>query len=116
MRPSSYLSTMIVVLTTIEVAAMYSIMSSCFFGGVRTGKEVRYALRLSKAFFASSVHSNLSVFFSNSKKGNPFSPSHDMKRLRAAMQPVSFCTSLTHQRGPISIIARIFLVLALIPQ
>jgi hypothetical protein len=63
---------MIVALTTIEVAAMYSIMSSCFFGVVRTGEEVRYALRLLKASLASSVHSNLPVFLSNLKKGSPF--------------------------------------------
>jgi hypothetical protein len=70
---------MIAVLTTIEVAAMYSTMSSCFFEGVSTGEEVRYALRLSKASLASSIHSNLPVFFSNLKKGSHFSPSHDMK-------------------------------------
>jgi hypothetical protein len=62
----------IAALTTIEVAAMFNIMSLCFFGGVRTGEEVRYALRLSKASLASSVHSNLLVFFSNLKKGSPF--------------------------------------------
>jgi hypothetical protein len=90
-------------------------MSSCFFGSVRMGEEVSYALRLSKASLASSVHSNLPVFFSNLKKGNPFSPSHDMKWLRAAMQPISFYTSLTYRGGPISIIARIWLVLASIP-
>jgi hypothetical protein len=75
---------MIAALTTIEVAAMYSIMSLCFFGDVRMGEEMRYALRLSKASLASSVHLNLPVFFSNLKKGNPFLPSHDMKRLMAA--------------------------------
>jgi hypothetical protein len=79
MHPSSSLSTTIVVLTTIEVAAMYSIMSLCLFGGTRTGEEVRYAFRLSKAFLASSVHSNLPVFFSNLKKGNPFSLSQEIK-------------------------------------
>jgi hypothetical protein len=47
---------MIAAMTTIEVAAMYSIMSSYFFGGVRMGEEVRYALRLSKASLASTVH------------------------------------------------------------
>jgi hypothetical protein len=39
--PSS-LSTMIVALTTVEVAAMHNIVSSCFFGGVSIGDEVRY--------------------------------------------------------------------------
>jgi hypothetical protein len=49
------------------------------------------------------------------KKGNSFLPSHEIKRLRAAMQLVSFWTSLTQRGGPISVIARISLVLALIP-
>jgi hypothetical protein len=70
-------------------------MSSFFLGGVSMGDEVRYTLRLSKAFFASSVHSNLIVFFSSLKKGSPFLLSHEMKRLRAAMLPVSLCTSFT---------------------
>jgi hypothetical protein len=69
---------------------MYNIIASCFFGGVRTGEEVRYALSFSKASLASSVHSNFPVFFSNLKKGRPFLPSHEIKQLRAAMQPVSF--------------------------
>jgi hypothetical protein len=66
-------------LITMEVAAIYNIMSSCFFGGVRTDDEVRYALRLSKPSLASSVHSNLPVFFSNLKKGSPFSLSQEIK-------------------------------------
>jgi hypothetical protein len=93
-------------LTIIEVAAMYNIMSSCFFGGMSTSDEVRYTLRLSKASLASSVHSNLSVF----------SPSHEMKRLRADILPVSFCTSFTQHGGPISIMAQICLVLASISR
>ena len=112
MRPSS-LSTTIAVLITVEVAAMYSIMSSYFFGGVRTGKEVRYALSFLKASLASSVHLNLSFFFSSLKNGNPFLPSLDMKRLSAALQPVSFYTSLTLRGGPISIMAQICFCLAL---
>ena len=56
-RPSSSLSTTIAVLTIVEVAKMYSIMSSSFFGGVRTGEEVRYALSFLKASLASSIHS-----------------------------------------------------------
>jgi hypothetical protein len=61
------------------VAAMYNIIASCFFGGVRMGEEVRYALSFSKASLASSVYLNLPVFFSNLKKGRPFSPSHEIK-------------------------------------
>jgi hypothetical protein len=80
----------IIALTTMVVAAMYNIIASCFFGGVRIGEEMRYALNFSKASLASSVHSNLPVFFRSLKKGNPFSPSHEIKQLRAAMQHVSF--------------------------
>jgi hypothetical protein len=80
-------------------------MSSFFSGGVSLGDEVRYILRLSKASLASSVHSNLLVFFSSLKKGSPFSPSHEMKRLRAAMLPVNFCTSFTMRGGVISVMA-----------
>jgi hypothetical protein len=115
MRPSSSLHNDCCTYHQISCHNVY-IISSCFFGGVRMSEEVRYALRLSKASLASSIHLNLPVFFSNLKKGNPFSPSHDMKRLRAAMQPVNFCTSLTHRGGPISVIAWIRLVLALIPR
>jgi hypothetical protein len=61
--PSSSLSTTIVALTTVDVADMYNIMSSFFSGGVSMGDEVRYILRLSKASLASSVHSNLPIFF-----------------------------------------------------
>jgi hypothetical protein len=57
----------------------------------------------------------LPIFFSNLKKGSPFLLSRDTKRLRAAMQPVSFCTSLTHRGVPISVIAQICLALASIP-
>jgi hypothetical protein len=95
---------------------MYNIVSSCFFGGVSAGDEVRYTLRLSKASLASSVHSNLPVFFNSLKKGSPFSPSHEMKRLRAARLPVSFCMSFTQCGGPISVMAQICLVLASIPR
>jgi hypothetical protein len=95
---------------------MYNIMSSCFLGGVSMGDDVRYTLRLSKASLASSVHSNLLVFFNSLKKGSPFSSSHEMKRLMAAMLPVSFCTSFTQRGGPISVMARIYLVLASIPR
>jgi hypothetical protein len=95
---------------------MYSIMSLCFFGGVRTSEEVRYALRLLKASLASSVHSNLPVFFNSLKKGNPFSPSQEIKWLSAAIHPVSFCTSLIKCGGPISVMARICLELASIPR
>jgi hypothetical protein len=95
---------------------MYNIMSLCFLGGVSMGDEVRYTLRLSKASLASSVHSKLPVLFNSLKKGSHFLSSRDMKRLRAAMLPVSFCTSFTQHGGAISIMARICLVFASIPR
>jgi hypothetical protein len=70
---------MIAALTIVEVAAMYNVISSCFFGGVSTGDEVRYTLRLLKANLTSSVHSNLPVFFNSLKKGSSFLPSREMK-------------------------------------
>jgi hypothetical protein len=69
---------------------MYNIIASFFFGGVKIGEEVRYALIFLKASLTSSIHSNLPVFFRSLKKDSPFSPSHEIKQLRAAMQPVSF--------------------------
>jgi hypothetical protein len=75
-------------------------MSSFFLGGVSMGDEMRYNLRLSKASLASSVYSNLHVFFSSLKKGSSFSPSREMKRLRVAMLPVNFCTSFTLRGVP----------------
>jgi hypothetical protein len=95
---------------------MHNIMSLCFLGSVSMGDEVRYTLRLSKASLASSVHSNLHVFFNSLKKVSPFLPSCEIKRLRATMLPVSFCTSFTQRRGLISVMARICLVLASIPR
>jgi hypothetical protein len=93
--PGSSLSTTIAALTTVHVADIYTIISSCLLGDVSMGDEVRYTLRLSKASLASSFHSNLLIFFYSLKKGSPYSPSRDMKRLSAAMLPVSFCTSFT---------------------
>jgi hypothetical protein len=94
---------MIDALTTVDVAAIYNIISSCFFCGVSTGDEMRYTLRLSKASLASYIHSNLHVFFNSLKKGSSFSSTHEMKQLRAAMLPISFCTSFTQRGGPISV-------------
>jgi hypothetical protein len=58
----SFLSTTTAVLTIVDVADMYNIISSFFSGGVSMGDEVKYILRLSKASLAFSVHSNLPVF------------------------------------------------------
>jgi hypothetical protein len=43
-----------------------------------------------KAVLASSDQMNFSEALSSLKKGKPFSPSHEMKWLKAAIHPVSF--------------------------
>jgi hypothetical protein len=58
--------------------------------GVSIREVDRYSLSFWKASLASAVPSNLPNFFNNLKKGKPFSPSYEMKLLRAAMHPVSF--------------------------
>ena len=52
--------------------------------------EVRKVLSLVNAASASSIQENFSDAFRSLKKGRPFSPSLEIKRLRAAIQPVSF--------------------------
>src|SRR6266508_4870020 len=63
MWPSSWRSTTIAVLTTCEVAAMYSSNGSSGMGGTNIGGLVRNSLSLSKACCTSGVHWNLSCFF-----------------------------------------------------
>src|SRR5437016_7772090 len=88
-------STTIAVLTTCEVAAMYNSNGSSGMGGTNTGGLARNSLSLSKACCASGVHWNLSYFFRSLYKGIAHSPRQETKRLSAAMQPVSFCTSFS---------------------
>ena len=57
---------------------------------------VRNNLSCSKAVSASSDQEKRSEALRSLKKGSPFSPRRDMKRLRAAIQPMNFCISLTH--------------------
>ena len=57
------------------------------------GGFVKNNLSCSKAVSTSSDQEKHSEALRSLKKGSPFSPRHDMKRLRAAMQPVSFCIS-----------------------
>jgi hypothetical protein len=54
--------------------------------------------------------------FMSLKKGSPLSLSREMNLFRAAMHPVSFCTSLTVAGASISVMAVIFIGLASIPQ
>jgi hypothetical protein len=50
------------------------------------------------------------------KKGSPRSPSFEINLFKAAMHPVSFCTSLMHVGAFILVMAEIFSGLALMPQ
>jgi hypothetical protein len=69
-----------------------------------------------KAASASFDQTNFSEALSNLKKGRPFSPSHEIKWLKAAMHPVSFWISLTFLGGYISRIAFTFVGLGRMPS
>ena len=60
------------------------------------GGFVRNNLSYSKAVSASSDQEKRSEALRSLKNDSPFSSRHDMKRLKAAMQPISFCISLMH--------------------
>ena len=57
------------------------------------GGFIRYNLSCSKAVSASSDQEKRSEALRSLKNGSPFSLRRDIKRLRAAMQPVTFCMS-----------------------
>jgi hypothetical protein len=69
-----------------------------------------------KVVSASSDQTNFSDALSNLKKGRPFSPSREMKRLRVAIHPVSFWISLTFFRGYMSRIALTLVGLGRMPS
>ena len=77
-------------------------------GGTRIGAVVNILLSLSRASSASTVHAKCSAFFRSRYSGGAFSPSREMKQLSAARQPVTFCTPLTSQIGPILVMAKTF--------
>jgi hypothetical protein len=83
---------------------------------IRTGGEVKNSLSCVKAALASSDQTNFSDALSKLKKGRPFSPSHEMKRLRATIHLVSFWTSLTFFSGCISKTAFTFVGLGRMPS
>ena len=66
---------------------------------------VRNNLSCSKAVSASSNQEKRSEALRSLKNGSPFKPRHDIKRLRAAMQPVSFYMSFMQ-------VGRLMLVMA----
>ena len=73
-------------------------------------------LEILECFRGFLVHSNLSCRFRSLKKGNPCSPSLDKNRFKAAMQPVSFWTSLMVVGASMAMMALIFSGLASIPR
>jgi hypothetical protein len=103
-------------LITSVVAARYRNSVSPGSEATRTGKEVRYRFISWKACSSSSVHVNGPDPLINLKKGRALSSSLEMKRLRAASDPVNFCTSLSRAGGLIASIARILFRFASIPR
>ena len=95
---------------------MYRSKSSFGGGAVRIGGFDRKSLSCVNALSASSVHLNLFCRLRSLKKGSPCSPSLEINRLRAAMQPVSFCTSLMLAGACMFVMADIFSGLASMPR
>jgi hypothetical protein len=81
-------------------------------GGTRMGVFVRSALRFSRASSASGVQVKHSAFLKRRYRGKPFSPRHEMKRLRAARHPMTLCTPFKSLIGPMLVMAAIFSGLA----
>jgi hypothetical protein len=80
------------------------------------GGNYKWCLRSCSTKFASLVHWNLSWRLSNLKKGSPVSPSREMNRFKAAMQPMGFWTSLIILGASMVVMALIFSELASIPR
>src|SRR3954470_5230591 len=80
------------------------------------GAEERISLSYFNVASASSVHINLSAFFSNLYSGRGFSPSRLMNRLTVATQPVSRCMSFRHVGRFMFKMALIFYGLTSIPR
>ena len=77
---------------------------------------VKNNLSCSKAVSASSNQEKRSEALRSLKKGSPFSPRHDMKRLKAAMQPISFYISLMHVGHFMLVMVETLLGLGLMPH
>jgi hypothetical protein len=58
----------------------------------------------------------LVLAFQEFEKGSPLSPSREMNLFRAAIHPVSFCTSLIVAGASMSVMAVIFIGLASVPR
>jgi hypothetical protein len=61
---------------------------------MRIGGLDRKSLSCAKDRSAFVVYTNFSWWLSSLKKGSPRSPCFEMNQFRAAIHPVSFCTSL----------------------
>jgi hypothetical protein len=82
----------------------------------RTGGMEMSVLRSSSALCVSFVQRKEADFFNNLYRGNPRSPSWDMKRLRAARHPMSYWTSLASLTWYISVMAEILSGFNLMPH
>jgi hypothetical protein len=79
------------------------------------GGDCSWCLRSCNAWFASSVHWNLLWSLRNLKKGSPLSPSQEMNRFKATMQPVSIWTSLIIFGASMAVMVLMFFGFASIP-
>jgi hypothetical protein len=77
-------------LTASVAAAMYRYNGSPGSGATSIGRDTRCCFNSWKACSASSVQENGPDFRNSLKKGSALSASLEMKRLRAANDPVSF--------------------------
>jgi hypothetical protein len=77
-------------LTASAAAAMYKYNDSSGSGATNIGRVTRCCFNSWKACSASSVQEKGPDFRSSLKKGSALSASHEMKRLRAANDLVSF--------------------------
>ena len=77
---------------------------------------VRNNLSYSKAVSASSDQEKRSEALSSLKNDSPFSPRRDIKRLRAAMHPMSLCISFMQVGCFILVMAKTLSGLGLVPR
>jgi hypothetical protein len=89
-------------LTASAVAAMYRYSGSSGSGATRIDRDARCCFNSQKACSTSPVQVNGQDFRRSLKKGSALSASLEMKRLRAANDPVSFWTSLIRAGGLIT--------------
>jgi hypothetical protein len=84
-------------------AAMYKYNGSPGSGATRIDREARCCFNSWKACSTSSVQANGPDFRRSLKKGSALSANLEMKRLRAAIDPVSFWMSLIRAGGLVGV-------------